>query len=91
MHVKLGYDKVPYSQGSMNDAYGTPMWSHANLFGGDFFSRRDLGLTLYKSFWRKRIHVYAGVYSGLGETVFVYGNDASGKPEYIARVTYCGL
>jgi hypothetical protein len=87
-HIKLGYDKVPYSQGSLNDAYSTPMWSHANLFGGDFYSRRDLGLTLSKSLWQKRIHVYAGIYSGLGENVFEYGNDASGRPEYIGRIDF---
>lgn len=85
-HVKLGYDKVPYSQGSLNDAYSTPMWSHANLVGGDFFSRRDMGITLYKSLWKQRINIYAGAYSGLGENVFEYGNDASGKPEYIGRI-----
>lgn len=84
--IKLGYDKVPYSQGSLNDAYGTPMWSHANLVGGDFYSRRDLGLTLSKSLWQKRIHIYGGIYSGLGENVFEYGNDASGHPEYIGRI-----
>jgi hypothetical protein len=88
IHIKLGYDKLPYSQGSMSDAYSTPMWSHANLVGGDFFSRRDLGLTLFKSLWQKRVHIYAGIYSGLGENVFEYGNDASGKPEYVGRIDF---
>ena len=87
-HVKLGYDKLPYSQGSLNDVYGTPFWSHNNLFGGDFFSRRDLGLTLYQSFWKKRIRVFGGIYSGMGENVFEYGMDASGKPEYVGRVEF---
>ena len=85
-HVKFGYDKVPYSQGSLNDVYGTPFWSHANLFGGDFFSRRDLGVTLYDRFWKGRIGAYAGAYSGLGENIIAYQGDGSGKLEYIGRV-----
>jgi hypothetical protein len=85
-HVKLGYDKLPYSQGSLNDVYGTPFWSHANLFGGDLFSRRDLGVTLYQNFWKGKLNAYAGVYSGLGENIFEYGGDGSGNPEYVGRV-----
>lgn len=85
-HVKFGYDKLPYSMGSLNDVYSTPFWSHPNLVGGDMFSRRDLGVTLYRSFWEKRVNVYGGVYSGLGENVFEYGGDASGKPEYVGRI-----
>ena len=84
--VELGYDKLPYSMGSLNDAYNTPMWSHANLVGGDFFSRRDLGLTLTQRLWKNRLSIYGGIYSGLGETIFQYGGDASGRPEYVGRV-----
>ncbi len=84
--VKLGYDKIAFSQGSLNDAYNSPFWSHANLYGGDLFSRRDLGVTVYQSFWKKRIRAYAGIYTGLGENVFEYGNDGSGRQEYAARV-----
>ncbi len=88
VHVKLGYDKLPFSQGSLSEVWGTPMWSHANLFGGDFFSRRDLGLTLQSRLWKSRINLYAGVYSGMGENFFEYGNDASGRFEYIGRAEF---
>jgi hypothetical protein len=88
VHIKFGYDKVPYSQGSMSDVYGTPMWSHANLFGGDLFSRRDFGVTLNSQLLKNRINLYAGGYSGLGENFFEYGNDASGKLEFIGRAEF---
>ncbi len=88
LRIKFGYDKLPYSQGSISDIWRTPNWSHANLFGGDLFSRRDLGVTLNSRLWKNRINVYAGAYSGLGENVFEYGGDGSGKLEYIARVEF---
>ncbi len=86
--IKLGYDKIPFSQGSLTDVYGSPLWSHANLYGGDFFSRRDIGLTLTASALHKQLRMYGGIYSGLGENCFEYGNDASGKPEFAGRVEY---
>lgn len=88
VHIKFGFDKLPYSQGSMSDVWGTPYWSHAHLFGGDLFSRRDFGLTLNYRFFKDRINVYGGAYSGMGEYFFQYGNDASGRPEYIGRIEY---
>jgi len=69
-HIKLGYDKLPYSQGSMSDNYNTPFWTHPILFGGDLFSRRDMGLTLSKSLWKQRVNIYGGMYSGVGENFF---------------------
>ncbi len=89
VHIKFGYDKLPYSQGSISDVWRTPNWSHANLIGGDFFSRRDIGVTLNSRVWKNRINLYAGAYSGLGETFFEYGGDASGKFEYIGRAEFC--
>ena len=86
--IKLGYDKLPYSQGSMSDVWGTPFWSHANLYGGDLFSRRDFGITLNYRFLNDRFNAYAGAYSGMGENFFEYGNDASGRMEYVGRVEY---
>ena len=86
--IKLGYDKLPYSQGSLNEVYGTPMWSHANLYGGDLFSRRDFGLTLNYQGWKNRINLYAGAYSGMGENFFEYGNDASGTFQYVGRAEF---
>ena len=88
VHIKFGYDKLPYSQGSMSEVWGTPFWSHANLYGGDLFSRRDFGLTLNYRFLKDRINVYGGAYSGLGENFFEYGNDASGRFEYVGRAEF---
>jgi len=89
VHIKFGYDKLPFSQGSLNEVWGTPMWSHANLYGGDLFSRRDMGITLNSSFWKNRINLYAGAYSGMGENFFEYGNDQSGTFEYVGRAEFC--
>ena len=86
--IKFGYDKVPFSQGSLNEVWGTPMWSHANLYGGDLWSRRDFGLTLHYTTWKSRINLYGGAYSGMGENFFEYGNDASGTFEYIGRAEF---
>ncbi len=89
VHVKFGYDKLPFSQGSISDVYATPMWSHANLYGGDLFSRRDFGLTFNTRLLHNHINLYGGAYSGMGENFYEYGNDASGTFEYIGRIEYC--
>ena len=86
--IKLGYDKIPYSQGSLSEVWGSPFWGHANLYGGDLFSRRDFGLTLNYRFLNDRINLYGGAYSGMGENFFEYGNDASGKMEYVGRAEF---
>ena len=88
LHIKFGYDKLPYSQGSLNEVWGTPMFSHANLYGGDLFSRRDIGLTLQSTLWKDRINIYGGAYSGMGENFFEYGNDPSGRFEYVGRAEF---
>lgn len=87
--IKFGYDKVPYSQASLASIYEGAFWSRTQLTRGDFFSRRDIGLTLSNSYWNQRINVYLGAYTGLGEAVFVADGgdiDPSGNPEFIARV-----
>lgn len=86
VNIKLGYDKLPYSQGSMLSFEGSAFWQRGQLLRGDFFSCRDAGLTLSTSLWKQRIHLYGGVYTGLGESII--GNndsDPSGNPEYIGR------
>ena len=89
VHIKFGFDKLPYSLGSIAPEHLSPMWSHDNLYGGDLFSRRDFGLTLNTSVLRNHINLFAGAYSGMGENFFEYGNDASGTFEYIGRAEYC--
>jgi hypothetical protein len=88
VHIKFGYDKLPFSLGSISDVYATPMWSHSNLAGGDLFSRRDIGLTLNYETWKSRINAYAGIYSGMGENFYEYGTDASGSFEYVGRIEF---
>lgn len=84
---KLGFDKLPYSQGSLNDVFSTPYWSRGILTSGAMFSRRDLGLTLSYPFWQQRINTYAGVYTGLGENIIYNGDtDPSGNLEYLGRI-----
>ncbi len=86
MDVKLGYGKLPYSHSSMVPFHYTPYWQRAEINRGDFFSRRDVGLTLSKAMWKNRVNVYAGAYTGLGELSLQGENDASGDPEFVGRV-----
>ena len=86
---KLGFDKLPYSQGSINDVFSTPFWSRGILTSGAMFSRRDLGLTLHYPMLNDRINLYGGVYSGLGENVLTLPDaDPSGQPEYVGRIDF---
>ena len=89
VHIKLGWDKIPYSQSSLTDIYESPFWNRDLLTGGDMFSRRDMGLTLSSSLLKEKINIYAGAYSGIGEYYIVNGdNDASGQPEYVGRADF---
>jgi len=88
VHIKFGYDKLPFSLGSISDVYATPQWSHSNLASGDLFSRRDIGLTLNYETWKSRINAFAGIYSGMGENFYEYGQDNSGSFEYVGRVEF---
>lgn len=85
-NIKLGYSKLPYSRSSITPFPYSTYWQRAQIVRGDFFSRRDVGVTLYKDFWQKRVNAYAGVYTGLGESSLSGDNDASGNPEFVARV-----
>ncbi len=84
--IKVGYDKLPYSQGSMFSFDGSAFWQRGQMLRGDFFSRRDIGVTLTHTTWKQRINLYAGVYTGLGENIIGNNdNDPSGRLEYIGR------
>ncbi len=86
--VQVGYGKLFYSRSSLVPFTYSPYWQRAELLRGDVFGRRDIGVTLTKSLWRQRINVYAGVYTGLAEVSLRGDNDASGAPEYVARVDF---
>lgn len=84
--LTLGYGKLPFSRASLSPFIKSPYWQRAEFFRGDVFSRRDVGLTLEQSLWKKHIKVHAGAYSGIGEVFFQGDNDPSGSLEYILRV-----
>ncbi|MEP0479208.1 MAG: porin, partial [Nonlabens sp.] len=85
-NIKVGYSKLPYSRSSLTPFPYSTYWQRAQVVRGDIFSRRDVGITLYKDLWKKRINAYAGMYTGLGEASISGDNDASGNPEFIGRV-----
>jgi hypothetical protein len=84
--VIVGYGKLPYSRTSLVPFSKSPYWQRAEAFRGDIYSRRDVGLTLEKSFWQNRIKSYAGVYTGTGEVYYQGDNDPSGGLEYVGRI-----
>ncbi|UII21378.1 porin [Fulvivirga ligni] len=88
VNVKVGYGKLPYSRSSMTPFPYSPYWQRSQIARGDLFSRRDVGVTLYKDIWQSRINVYAGAYTGLGEYSLKGDNDASGNLEYVGRVDF---
>jgi hypothetical protein len=87
--VQVGYGKIYYSRSSLVPFNFTPYWQRTEMTRGNFFSRRDVGITLLKDFWKKKINAQFGVYNGLGETTLRTTNDASGKFEYVGRVEFC--
>ncbi len=88
MDVQVGYGKLFYSRNSMVPFSFSPYWQRADLIRGDVFSRRDVGVTVMKDFLNQRLNVYAGIYTGLGEVSLNGDNDASGQPEYAARIDF---
>lgn len=86
--IEAGYGKLYYSRSSLNPFSFSPYWQRAQIVRGDIFSRRDVGVTLKKDFWRQRINVYAGAYTGLGEISLRGDNDSSGALEYVGRVDF---
>lgn len=87
----VGYQKLPYGRNSLVPFFYSPYWIRPELTRGETYSRRDAGLTLTRNFWRQRINVYAGAYTGMGEQLlskFGGDNDPSGSLEYIGRVDF---
>ena len=85
LDVEMGYGKVYYSRSSLNPFNFSPYWQRAELVRGSIFSRRDVGVTLMKNFWKQRANIYVGAYTGLGELSLTGDNDPSGQLEYIGR------
>jgi hypothetical protein len=87
--IKLGYGKLPYSFQSLVPFAQSPFWQRAEIARGDFFSRRDVGITLSKSLFKNRLFLDAGAYTGLGEKSLIGENDDSGALEYVGRAMFC--
>lgn len=86
VNIRFGFSKLPFSRFSLIPSSESAFLQRAEVARGDVFSRRDVGLTLNKEFWKQRVNIIAGIYTGIGETILNGGdNDASGKFEYIGR------
>lgn len=88
VNITAGYGKLHYSRSSMTSFIYSPYWQRSEFTRGELFSRRDIGVTLSKSYSKQRINVYAGAYTGLGELSIQGNNDPSGQPEYVGRVDF---
>lgn len=89
-NITMGYQKIPYSRSSLVGFEHQTMWQRGEVARGQVFSRRDLGVVLAKDYWKQRVNVMLGAFTGQGESIMtdVTGgdNDASGKLEYVGRV-----
>ena len=88
INVKAGYMKLPFGASSNMDKIPSPYMQRTFIADGDYYSRRDVGLLLFKDLWHQRINLYAGIYSGMGEQILLGSNDPSGMLEYVGRVQF---
>ena len=92
LRITGGYQKVPYSASNLAYYANQPYWDRPLISSGDFFSRRDLGITIQQNLLNDHIRIWGGIYSGMGEyivTNVTSGNgDSNGKPEYIGRIDF---
>ncbi len=86
VNIKTGFSKIPFSRDNLQEHFDMPFMSRPELDKSTIFARRDVGVTLYRTFWNEKINAYAGMYSGQGESVLTTMNDASGSAEFAGRV-----
>lgn len=86
--VIIGFDKLPYSYSSLVEHEWSPFWDRAVICKGDFFSRRDVGVRVERTFLKDRMKYYAEVCTGTGENALGNLNDPSGAMEFVGRVEY---
>lgn len=84
--VIAGFQKTPYSFQSLTPFLYIPFFQRPEPLRGELFARRDIGVTLKKSWWKNRITWMGGAYTGLGNFSLLDNNDPSGKPEFVSRV-----
>jgi hypothetical protein len=86
--IQIGYGKLPYSRSSLLPIKYSAFWQRPEFARGDFYARRDVGVTLHRDLLQNRINLMGGVYTGLGEVSLGGRNDASGIPEGVFRVEW---
>lgn len=84
--VQAGYDKLPFSWASMLSQSESVFMQRAEAIRGKTFNRRDMGITITKGFWNKRLKAIGGVYTGEGINSITGDNDPNGKFLYVGRV-----
>jgi hypothetical protein len=85
-NISAGYDKLPFSRASMLAMRESMFMQRPEMSRGKTFNRRDLGVTLEKNFFNKRLNIYGGMYTGMGPASIIGDNDPSGKFLYVGRV-----
>lgn len=86
-NIKIGYQKLPFSLGSMiTEKYGAFL-GRPEVVRTGFFSRRDVGVLFFKDYFNQTLNIYAGAFSGLGEYSLQGINDKSLNPLIVSRVT----
>lgn len=89
VNIKFGFTKLPFGRSSLIPTAESVFLQRPEVSRGDVFSRRDIGIALNKEFWKQRINIIAGIYSGVGEAILNGGdNDPNGKFEYIGRAEF---
>ncbi len=85
--IKFGLNKVPFSHSSLTGEHNMIFLQRAYMIR-NAFNRRDIGVTLHRSLWYKKINIYAGAYTGMGGLSLGGDNDASGNLEYVGRIEF---
>ena len=86
--IKAGFQKLPYSRASLISYAQMPFIQRAEICRGEIFSRRDVGVVAYNSYWNQRINLFAGVFTGQGESILLGNNDQSGNFEFVGRAEF---
>jgi hypothetical protein len=86
--IKAGYQRIAFSNSSMTPFFYAAYLQRPEMMRGDFFARRDVGVSLETSLLNQCLTLNAGAFTGLGEQSLLDDNDASGQLEYTARADY---
>jgi hypothetical protein len=84
--IQAGYDKIPFTRASLVPQSESVFLQRGEASRGRTFLRRDMGITIQKGFFNRRLALMAGVYSGQGPGTITGDNDPSGNLLYVARL-----